>query len=326
MNELLILDVAHGNSALLKSNEFAAVFDAAPKDVLLQTIYQSGIDTIDYLLLSHLDQDHVAGVINILASNIVNVRRLYVNPDSTKAGKRNVRLRLAIDDAIKKKRLEVYPIFKELGNIQVGEVIVEIVSPRFVDYLSGPGGEDVNGVKIDSNSSSAIVMLAHKDHPVALLAADMDQRSLDRIIDDDKQNISVDVLIFPHHGGICADNNEDFTKKLIYHTHPQVTVFSMGRSIHDNPRKEVVNAIRAISPKTHIMCTQLSKNCLLAFPGDLSNWQEHLNNIPGAGRKEVFSCAGSLKINIDGDKTTFDRKGDHTSFIISHVPGAICMK
>ena len=38
MDELFILDVGHGNSALLMSDGQAAVFDAAPGSVLLETI------------------------------------------------------------------------------------------------------------------------------------------------------------------------------------------------------------------------------------------------------------------------------------------------
>ena len=49
---LVILDVGHGNSAVLVDDEQVVVIDADPKSGLLEYLTQNDIKTIDTILLS----------------------------------------------------------------------------------------------------------------------------------------------------------------------------------------------------------------------------------------------------------------------------------
>ncbi|MGI4820705.1 MAG: ComEC/Rec2 family competence protein [Janthinobacterium lividum] len=322
----MILDVAHGSSSLLVSGSSSAVFDAAPKDVLMQALAQYEISKIDYLFLSHLDQDHVGGVINILGSKKVNVANLIINADPTKTGATNEELLTSIEDAVINKGLKIHRAYYPSSPMVVGETEIKILAPSVFDSLRGSGGQDKEGNKIDSNSSSIVLKLHHQGHPIAVFMGDIDQRALDSLAAS-KQDLSSDVLLFPHHGGHCSTDNSTFTKQLVGLVKPKVTIFSMGRKRHKNPRKEIVEAVKEAAPNTYIACTQLSKNCLKDLPKERDNWAVHLANLPGAGRKDTHSCHGALHLHLNGNNTQYPAvNGPHNQFIQLNIPLALCQQ
>ena len=52
-SKLTILDVGHGNSAVLHDSHAIFIFDAGPGSTLNEYLRESGIDEIDALLISH---------------------------------------------------------------------------------------------------------------------------------------------------------------------------------------------------------------------------------------------------------------------------------
>ncbi|MGY3091291.1 beta-lactamase superfamily II metal-dependent hydrolase [Hymenobacter sp. UYAg731] len=323
MNELMILDVAHGSSSLLISGSASAIFDAAPKDVLLRTLAQYEVRTISHLFLSHLDRDHVGGVINLLASKNVQVENLIINADPTKTGTTNEELLTSIQDAVINKGLKIHRAYYP-STLAVGEVEIRTLAPSVFESLRGAGGQDEHGNEIDSNSSSIVLQLHHQGHPIAIFMGDIDQRALDSLIAG-KEDLASDVLLFPHHGGHCAPDNSSFTKQLVEKVQPKVIIFSMGRTRHKNPRKEIVLAARQAAPNTYIACTQLSTNCLKDIPVERDNWESHLPELPGAGIEDAHSCFGALHLHLNGSATIYPNPaGLHNKFVKLHVPSALC--
>src|SRR4051794_5901246 len=84
---LLLLDVGHGNSAVLIDTEGVSVIDCAPGATLLETLVQLGISQVRNLLISHADSDHLGGAAGLLLSNDVTVQNVYINPDSRRASR-----------------------------------------------------------------------------------------------------------------------------------------------------------------------------------------------------------------------------------------------
>lgn len=321
----MILDVAHGSSSLLVSGSESAVFDAAPKDVLLRALVQYEITAIDYLYLSHLDRDHVGGVINLLTNKNIIVKNLVINSDSSKTGRTNTELLICIQDARIRKGLKThmaaYP-----SSETIGEVIIKTLAPTFLEAQRGPGGQDEHGNKIDSNSSSIVLQLHHKGHPIALFMGDIDQRALNSLLASN-QDLTSDVLLFPHHGGHCAPDNSEFTRQLVEQVKPKVTIFSMGRTRFENPREDIVKAVRSAAPDSYIACTQLSVNCLKDIPEERENWEKHLADLPGAGQQDNHSCHGALHLYLAGSATQYPRpNGLHAGFVQLNIPAALCKK
>jgi len=60
--KLAILDVGHGNSAVLHDRDAILVFDAGLGNILYEYILENNIQEIEALLISHSDADHLAGI------------------------------------------------------------------------------------------------------------------------------------------------------------------------------------------------------------------------------------------------------------------------
>jgi beta-lactamase superfamily II metal-dependent hydrolase len=132
MPDFYVLDVAHGNSAVLVDSKGVVVIDAGTKTALLEFLLDNNIDKIDVLLLSHADMDHVAGVIGLLASGQIQLDRVYLNSDATKDSNIWNLLIYTLWDAHKKGVLYFEPSLTPHlnGKLDQGEVSIEILAPN----------------------------------------------------------------------------------------------------------------------------------------------------------------------------------------------------
>ena len=97
---LTILDVGHGNAAVLRDRDGVVVIDAGGRQYLRRFLKNNGIKTVDALLISHADADHSGGAISVLRDPELHVKRMYLNPDPTKKNNHtHKQLRLAAVDA-----------------------------------------------------------------------------------------------------------------------------------------------------------------------------------------------------------------------------------
>ena len=81
---LCILDVGHGNSAvLIAGEEHVVVIDVGKQNVISEFLLQQGIEHIDSLYLSHAHEDHIAALQGILGTKQVSIDRIFVNGDGT---------------------------------------------------------------------------------------------------------------------------------------------------------------------------------------------------------------------------------------------------
>src|SRR5436305_15181787 len=85
--KLAILDVGHGNCAVLQDSKGVAVIDTGRGNSLEIYLREEGIDRIDVVLISHADQDHLGGLISLLASRAVVIGRVRLNTDSVHGSK-----------------------------------------------------------------------------------------------------------------------------------------------------------------------------------------------------------------------------------------------
>lgn len=319
MNELLILDVGHGNAALLISQQDSAIFDAAPGTTLINAIEQRGLSTINHLFISHADNDHVGGVIALLSKPQFEVRNLYLNPDASKYGPQWNSLRIVVDDAVRRSALNIH-VMHESKQVTVGETTIVALAPSPSNLLSGPSGRATDGTRLSSNSSSSVFALDHQNHRVVLFAGDMDESTLERMLAPDELN--ADILVYPHHGGSSGPNTARFAESLARLVQPRLTLFSIGRNKHQNPRPEVVNAVRKGCVTTHILCTQLSMNCATNTPDQKS----HIQNFPSSGRRSGICCGGTVLVRLNGADSQYFPFSEHQLFVENFVPNALCKR
>jgi beta-lactamase superfamily II metal-dependent hydrolase len=264
--KLVVLDVGHGSSAVLHDTQGLVVVDAGLRSTLDE--YLNSIDTQEVvaLLISHSDADHLAGASNILLSENLNVRAVYLNPDGAQGSVAFQSFRLALADSRRRNGTVVHTQLTSTtgASITAGDILIEVLGPSPSLATAGNGGKDLKGRRIRTNTMSAVVRLSSKGRKVALLPGDIDQIALESLLEENKE-IQAETLVFPHHGGIPGTGNPtNFAKKLTSAVQPNVVLFSTGRGDRNvNPHPAIVAAVKQARPDVHIGCTELSTQCAL---------------------------------------------------------------
>jgi beta-lactamase superfamily II metal-dependent hydrolase len=81
---LTILDVGHGNAAVLRDEGGVVVVDTGRRGTnLVRYLSANGITDIEALYLSHSDADHIGGAATLLAHATIRVQKVYLNADAT---------------------------------------------------------------------------------------------------------------------------------------------------------------------------------------------------------------------------------------------------
>ncbi len=77
-----ILDVGHGNITILRDGYDVVVVDCGARgSSLLEYLTRENISSINVIFLSHADQDHIGGLLTVLASSEFEVKEVYINSD-----------------------------------------------------------------------------------------------------------------------------------------------------------------------------------------------------------------------------------------------------
>jgi beta-lactamase superfamily II metal-dependent hydrolase len=322
---LAILDVGHGNSAVLHDHNGILVFDAGPGSTLNEYLLDNQIREIAALLISHSDADHLGGAINLLSSREFRVKEVYLNPDSRNAGSTFEIFRSALRDAKENRGTRIVPHLTTTlsKSFQVGATVVEILAPAPETALSGVGGRDLAGKRLNPNSMSAVVRLMVDNIPMVLLPGDMDADGLANLIRDHPA-LPARILLFPHHGGRPGRASPTlFARDLCSLVHPEIVIFSIGRGKHNTPNPAIVDAVLAHSPKAHIACTQLSVGCAADKP---SSEPVHLIRDVASGKRTRSCCMGTVILTLRTPSETFPVLGEHSDFVDRFAPTALCRR
>ena len=226
MPTLYVLDVRHGNSAVLIDDSGIIVIDAGPGSDLLDFLQENGITQIDILILSHADQDHIGGAMSLLSSNKVEIKNVYLNTDSKKGSTVWDDLAYTLWDHHKRSQVHFEPsITPHLnGKLDCGKVAIEVLGPSAYLATKGPGSTDRKGRKLTSNSISAVLRLSYENNPVVIFPSDIDDIGLDNLLEE-HVDIKAWLAVFPHHGGNPGGGNVAvFTTKFCEAVKPDVIV------------------------------------------------------------------------------------------------------
>jgi len=321
-----ILDVGHGNSAVLVDDLGVVVIDAGPGSSLLEFLVQESINRIDVLLISHADKDHIKGVIALLGSEEFTIGRVRLNSDALKQSALWDDLLYLLNQESRRGHIDaqVALVADASETFDQGSVRVEVVAPSL--YLAGrsPGSTDRCGRRLTSNSVSAAIRLIKGDQPIIFFPGDIDDVGFDNLLESDR-DITAPILVFPHHGGLPgAGSVATFARRLCAAVRPEMVIFSIGRGEYGMPQPDVVAAVREVTRNVRIACTQLSTHCAAALP---IIPPKHLTGKFARGRQYNKCCAGTLVIDLDDSMANvLPASIPHQDFISSFAATALCMK
>ena len=320
---LAILDVGHGNCAVLSDSRGVVVIDSGPGNALLEYLREKKIRTVAVLLLSHADKDHIGGVAGLLSAKTVRISRVCLNCDSSKGSKIWDDLVYELDQADNRKELVFTPtlVHDESGTYDQGEVRVQVLAPSKYLAGKGAGGTDRAGRTITTNSLSAVIRLVQHGKSIAVFPGDLDEIALDDMISH-RVDAKAPILVFPHHGGKSGSGSlERFVEKLCKAVQPLAVVFSIARGRAKHPLPEVLALLRKYAKVCRIACTQLSEHCATSTP---SADPKHLLDVFARGRETRQCCAGTLVVDLNRAESLFPADPDHQAFIAAHAATALC--
>jgi beta-lactamase superfamily II metal-dependent hydrolase len=320
---IAILDVGHGNSTVIRDGDNVIVIDCGYKGAgLIEFLKQEKIAVVKSLYLSHADQDHIGGVIGLIASDEIDVAQVIVNADASKETDLwdDLSYELSLHNEKGKGQFSI-GISRHPKPVMCGDIEVYTVGPTSYLAAKGAGGTDRIGRVITSNSISASFLICWKGMSLVYLAGDIDQVSLDDLVNHDAA-LKADVLVYPHHGGNSGSNIEAFTDQLCKLVSPKTVIFSIGRNRFKNPNPRVVAQVRKSIDGVRISCTQLSLHCVKKLRAEALT---HLTPFYARGRETFESCGGTFIIQLGEAIEHSPGLEGHQKFIAAVTHTSLCL-
>lgn len=319
---LAILDVGHGNSAVLVDEDHVVVIDAGKKNGLIDYLKQQGITRIDTIILSHSDADHISGLIAILSSDEFDIREVRLNGDGRKDTKVWDYLAYELSVQNKKGTLKYEPSLttNSSGDFNGPNSEIEILAPDSYLVTKGVGNTVTDGRRIQTNTMSAVIRIKINDKKVALLPGDIDALAVDYLLEN-QDDLEASTLVFPHHGGLAGTgvDMKVFTEKLCRVVQPRQIIFSIDRS--SKLQKIVIDTAKSYDRNVRIACTQLSTLCASEIP---SKKATHLTDAFAAGREKKRCCGGTFLVYFSQSVQVLPEQKNHLAFISENAPQALC--
>lgn len=323
--DVTVLDVGHGNSAVVRDGGRCAVIDAAPGDMVLAELERIKCTHIEHLVISHSDKDHAGGGPKLLLDDARTVGTVWFNTDSEKQSKIWHRLLRAVHTRMRRGGLGGHQmIHTETGQtLRCGRAMLEIHHPSILMAGTGPTGRLSEFGTLETNTLSVVVRVHLAGKAAVLLAADIDGVALQHIREN-RHHLAAPVLVFPHHGGLPGGAApQEFARTLTEMVQPEIVIFSIRSGQRPtNPNPSIMSGVREGAPRAHIACTQLSVHC---HRQDSPVPNEHLGLRAASGRKSGRCCAGTITITHTPSGLVYDPPIEgHSRFVASFVDTPLC--
>ena len=201
-----VTDCGSANCVLVHSVEGNILVDCGQEKAeknILDTLDILNIDTLDTVILTHPDKDHIGNLEQVLDS--VNVKRFITCENG------DYELSEIYDSLVSKlgeKNIEVETA-KSGDKILLGELTLDVVSPIMVYDTT--------------NNNSVAVKLRYKNF-TALLTGDIGKKAESDIIESGA-DISASVLLVPHHG-----SGSSTTEEFLETVNPEYAIISVEQS------------------------------------------------------------------------------------------------
>ncbi|HYF13157.1 MAG TPA: MBL fold metallo-hydrolase [Candidatus Paceibacterota bacterium] len=220
------LDVGQGDAIFIESpTGVQIVMDGGPDGTVLRelpSVMPIPDRSIDALIGTHPDKDHIGGLIDVFERYDISV---YIEPGITKDT-------LTAQTLLERVKEENIPsliarrgMFLDLG----GGAELHVLFP---DY-------DVSGLSTDDANEGGIVMKLVYGSTTALFMADVSKKVEDRLITLGETDLDTDLLKIGHHGSRFS-TDDDFVSAVS----PAAAIISVGdRNTYGHPTEEVIHTL-----------------------------------------------------------------------------------
>lgn len=183
-----------GDAHLLIDNDIVTLVDAgyggAIGDRLAEYLQSQKITVIDNFFISHPHRDHYEGILNVIKSG-VKVNTVYFNHNTS--AKDCCFDKDSFDDVTARLKLQG----AKVTDIFSGDVIK--LGSSWLEVISAPKSNLVNGLHIDLNDASVVMMWFVNKRKV-LFTGDLNHKVGTSLVDSIPEKLNADILKVPHHG------------------------------------------------------------------------------------------------------------------------------
>ncbi|MCD2493159.1 MBL fold metallo-hydrolase [Lacrimispora sp. NSJ-141] len=213
------LDVGQGSAALLESDGRYVLIDGGVNEYssfVVSYLKKQGVETLDYVVITHYDADHLAGVIGVL-------HQFSVNQVLSADYEADTKLYRSYTEIMEERSVpEQHPQIGETYTF--GSALIRITGPVKYDY------EDEN-----DNSVSAVVSAGSNKF---FFGGDMGEASETDLLEAGV-DVEADVYLVNHHGSDTAT-----TEAFLEAVDPSAAVISCGLgNSYGHPREAVLNRL-----------------------------------------------------------------------------------
>ncbi len=240
--EITYIDIGQGNAVLVKSKNENLLIDGgnrANSRYYYNYIKNKNLKKIDYMIASHYDEDHIAGLISILENyKVLNV----LSP----AYKKDTKIYKSFKKSLSNSNANIINPIQGDG-FNLGDAKVKILWPKV--YKDG----------VD-NDNSIVVKITYRNMKF-LFPADASKDVEDQLIYSG-YNLKSDVLMVGHHGSKYSTSKE-FLKEV----RPKLAIISVGKNNrYKHPSKEVIKLLNSENIK--ILRTDIDGNITIKCDGN----------------------------------------------------------
>jgi len=223
--EMIMFDVGHGDSIFIRfpnnkkllidgGGSILSNFDIG-KNVVSSALLAEGINSIDYVLLTHEHPDHINGLYYIMQE--FKVKEFW---DANCSYKKPICIKLL--KLIKKKGIKILKPYMGYS-MQIGEATIT--------FLYSPNYHRFN--KINNNS---IVLKIKAFDRIILLTGDIEKENENLLVKNYQKELKSHIIKVPHHG-----SNSSSTDSFLDQVNAKIALLSVGRNnIYNLPSSQVV--------------------------------------------------------------------------------------
>lgn len=217
-----VLDVGQGDGILLKQEGGINLFidggssskKQLGKYVMVPAMDYYGIEQIDYAFVSHLDADHISGVVELLEMG--KIKKVVISAYTAENDLKDSELMKYLND-------ENTMIVTEGMELYQKDLKIKILSP------------ENDGTYENANESSMVMELSYHGKTM-LFTGDIGEETETELLD--KVSKDIDLLKVPHHGSKYS-TSEPFLDRI----KPTNAVISCGNNHYGHPSEEVLERL-----------------------------------------------------------------------------------
>lgn len=225
-----VLDVGQGDGILLKQEGGINLFidggssskKQLGKYVMVPAMDYYGIEQIDYAFLSHLDADHISGVVELLEMG--KIKKVVISAYTAQNHLKDSELMQYLTE-------ENTMIVTEGMELHRKDLNIKILSPK------------TDGTYENANESSMVMELSYHGKTI-LFTGDIGEETEAALLE--KVSKDIDLLKVPHHGSKYS-TSEPFLDKI----NPANAVISCGNNRYGHPSEEVLERLVKRGIKVH---------------------------------------------------------------------------